>query len=136
LRLANKAAVGKVVMKDKEYLVVLRAFKKGLVMHILFYLGEVRNIEELPELKKLVVVNKEELELAKLLISKLTKEEFRIEDFKDNYTEALKKLIKAKAEGKEFEMKEEKPAEEAKSLMEALKASVEVVEKKKGKEKK
>ena len=33
-------------------------------------------------------------------------------------------------------MKEEKPAEEAKSLMEALKASVEVVEKKKGKEKK
>jgi DNA end-binding protein Ku len=136
LRLANKAAVGKVVMKDKEYLIVLRAFKKGLVMHILFYLGEVRDIEELPELKKLVVVSKEELELAKLLISKLTREEFRIEDFKDNYTEALKKLIKAKAEGKEFEVKEEKPAEEAKSLMEALKASVEVVEKKKGKEKK
>lgn len=131
LRLSNKAAVGKVVMRDKEYLVVLRAYKKGLAMHILYYLGEVRDINELSELKNLVVVSKEELELAKVLIGKLTRKEFNIEDFKDRYTEAVKKLIKSKAEGKEFKIEEEKPAAEAKSLMEALKASVETVKKKK-----
>jgi DNA end-binding protein Ku len=134
LRLANKAAVGKIVLRDKEYLVVLRPFKKGLVMHILFYLREIRDIEKLPELERLVVVSKEELELAKALISRLTKEEFDISKFKDEYTEALKQLIKAKAEGKEIEVKaEEKPVEEAKSLMEALKASVELAKKKKKK---
>lgn len=131
LRLANKAAIGKVVMREKEYLVALRPFKKGITMHILHYLGEVRDIDKLSELEKLVVVSKEELELAKTLISKLTEEEFDISKFKDQYTEALKQLIKAKAEGKEFEMKAEERVAEAKSLMESLKASVEAVEKKK-----
>jgi DNA end-binding protein Ku len=131
LRLANKAAIGKVVMREKEYLVCLRPFKRGLVMHVLYYLGEIRDIEKLPELERLVVVSKEELELAKALVNQLTEEELDLSKFKDEYTEALKRLIKAKIEGKEFAVKEEKPVEAAKSLMEALKASVEHVKKKK-----
>lgn len=130
LKLANKAAIGKVVIRNKEYVIALRHFKKGIVMHILFYLGEVRKIDELPELKNLVVVKKEELELARALIQKLTESEFDPKKFKDAYTEALMNLIKAKAEGKPIEVKEEK-AEKAKKLMEALKASVETVKKKK-----
>jgi len=130
LRLANKAAIGRVVMREKEYLVAIRAFKKGLAMHILYYLGEIKDIDKLSELKNLVVVRKEELELAKLLINKLTAKEFDATRFRDRYTEALKKLIKAKAKGEEFEIEEEKPAAKAKNLMEALKASVEVVKKK------
>lgn len=131
LRLANKAAIGRVVLKNKEYLVALRPFKKGIAMHILYFIREIRDIEQLSELKNLVVVSKEELELAKVLIGKLTEEEFDISKFKDRYTEALKELIKAKVEGKEFEVKVEERAEEARSLMEALKASVETVKKKK-----
>ncbi|HDJ96510.1 MAG TPA: Ku protein [Candidatus Aenigmarchaeota archaeon] len=133
LRLANKAAIGRVVMRNKEYVVAIRPFKKGLVMHVLYYIGEVRNIDELPELKNLVVVSKEELELAKALISKLTKKEFDMSEFKDTFTEKLREVIKAKAEGKSVEVKEEKPIEEAKSLIEALKASVEAIETKKKK---
>jgi DNA end-binding protein Ku len=131
LRLANKAAIGKVVLKNKEYLVCLRSFKKGIVMHILYFLREIRDIDQLSELKNLVVVSKEELELAKTLIGKLTEEGFDPSKFRDRYTEALKELIKAKAEGKEFEVKAEERVAEAKSLMEALKASVETVKKKK-----
>jgi DNA end-binding protein Ku len=131
LRLANKAAIGKVVLKNKEYLVCLRPFRKGLVMHLLYFLREIKDIEELPELKNLVVVSKEELELAKALIDKLTEEGFDASKFKDEYTEKLKELIKAKAEGKEIEVKAEERAAEAKNLMEALKASVEQVKKKK-----
>ena len=133
LRLANKAAIGKVVMRNKEYVVAIRPFKKGLVMHVLYYLGEVRKIEELSELKNLVVISKEELELAKALIAKLTEGEFDMGKFKDTFTEELIKVIKAKAEGKLIETKEEKPVEEAKSLIEALKASVESVGKSKKK---
>lgn len=131
LRLANKAAIGKIVMRNKEYVVALRPYKKGIVMHILFYIGEVRKIEELSELEKLVVVTKEELELARALIAKLTTEEFDISKFEDSYTKELLKIIKARAEGKAVEIKEEKPVEKARSLIEALKESVEAVEKKK-----
>jgi DNA end-binding protein Ku len=130
LRLANKAAIGKVVMRNKEYVVMLRSFKKGILMHVLFYLGEIKPIDELSELKNLVVVSKEELELARVLIQRLTESEFDPKKFKDAYTEALMELIKAKIEGKTIEVKEEK-AVEAKELMEALKASVEAVKKKK-----
>jgi DNA end-binding protein Ku len=99
-------------------------------MHILYYVGEVRPIDELSELKNLVVVRKEELDLARALIQKLTESKFDPKKFKDAYTEALMNLIKAKAEGKPIEVKEEK-VEKAKELMEALKASVEAVKKKK-----
>jgi len=134
LRLTNKVAIGKVVMKNKEYLVALRAYKKGLVMHVLHYIGEVKNIEELEEIKHLVPVREEELKLAQALIQKLTEKEFDISKFKDSYTEALKKLIKAKVEGKEIvEVEEEKKEEKEKSLVEALKASVEIASKKKKK---
>mgnify|MGYP000108938498 CR=1 FL=1 len=133
LRLANKAAIGRIVMRNKEYIVALRAFRKGISMHVLYYAGEIRDIEQLSELKNLVVVSREELELASALVSKLTEKTFDAKRFKDRYTEALKKLIKAKAEGKKFEVKKEKHIEKAKDLMEALKASVEAARKRKAK---
>ncbi|OYT42000.1 MAG: Ku protein [Candidatus Aenigmarchaeota archaeon ex4484_224] len=131
LRLSNKAAIAKVVMRNKEYLVAIRAYKKGLVMHILHYIDEIRDIEEIPELKTLIPLKEEELKLAQALIEKLTEKEVDLSKFKDTYTEALKKLIKAKIEGKEFKIEEEKPAEEAKSLMKALEESIEIAKKKK-----
>jgi len=130
LRISNKAAIGKVVMRDKEYLVCLRPFRNGLVMHVLFFLSEVKDIQKLKELENLIVVTNEELELARALINSLTKEEFDPKKFKDQYTEALKQLIKAKAEGREFEVKAEEKAEKAEELISALKKSLEKVKEK------
>jgi len=131
LRIANKAAIGKLILRNKEYVVALRAFKKGIVLHTLFYKDEIKDINELSELKNLVVVSKEELELAKILISQLTKESFSIEEFKDRYAESLKELIKAKLEGREFKVQEEEKKEEKGELVEILKQSIEKVKKKK-----
>jgi DNA end-binding protein Ku len=100
-------------------------------MHILYYVGEIRDIAQLEELKRLVVVGEEELKLAQALIQRLTAKEFKPEEFKDRYTEALKELIKAKAAGEEYVVKPEEVAVEAKSLMQALKLSVEMTKKKK-----
>jgi len=133
LRLSGKVAIGKVVMRDKEYLVAVRAFKKGLVMHTLHYTGEIKPIEELNEIKNLLTVKEEELKLAELLIHRLTQSEFDIGKFHDAYTEELKRLIRAKAEGKEIIVKSATETEQAKGLMEALKASVEITDKKKKK---
>lgn len=137
LSLLNKIAIGKVTLKNKEYVVALRAYKEALLMHALYYQNEIKDISKISELKGLPKVTKEEIELARVLIEKLTKEKLSLEEFKDEYSQKLKELIKAKIEGKEIVEKEEKEKEiEAKSLMEALKASVEAVEKKKKKEEK
>ena len=123
LRLTGKAALGKFVMRNKEYLVALRHYKKGIALHILYYTGEIENIDELPELKHLVVISKEELRLAETLISQLTKHP-QLDQFQDAYTKNLKKLIQAKLQKKKFELKEE-PIQKGKELLEALKLSVE-----------
>ncbi|MGC9132301.1 MAG: Ku protein [Candidatus Micrarchaeia archaeon] len=135
LSLLNKIAIGKITLKNKEYVVAIRAYKQSLLMHTLFYLNEIKDVSKFSELKGLPKVTKEEIELAKVLIDKLSEEKLDLSKFKDEYSQRLKEIIKAKVEGKEIVEKVEKEKEvEAKSLMEALKASVESVEKKKKKE--
>ena len=122
LEVTGKAAIGKLVFKSKECLVAIRPYQKGMIMTILHYKNEIIPMEQLEELKHLVVVRESELKLAKNLIEKLSGE-FNIEKFKDEYIKAVSKLIKAKAAGKKIKI--EKPKKEAElELMEALKASV------------
>ena len=47
----KKVAVGKVVLRDKEHLVVIRPYQRELVMHILHYLDEIRPADEISEFK-------------------------------------------------------------------------------------
>jgi non-homologous end joining protein Ku len=65
------------ILGNKEYVVVLRAFKKGIALHTIFYKYEVKDIKDFGEINRLVVVSKEELELSKVLISHLKKKAFR-----------------------------------------------------------
>src|SRR5919197_2275550 len=43
----NKVAIGKVVLREKEHVVALRAYQRGLVMHQLKYLDEIRPMDEI-----------------------------------------------------------------------------------------
>jgi DNA end-binding protein Ku len=130
LELTGKVAIGKVVMRNKEYLVAIRPYQKGMLLSILHYKDEIMPMENLEELEKLVVVKESELKLAKALIEKLSGE-FDLEKYSDEYSKALKALIEKKLEGKEIEVKEEEKKEEQVDLLEALKASVQLLEKKK-----
>ena len=67
----HNVAVGKVILKDKEHLVLIRPYQRGLVMHILHYLYEIRPADEIPELTdtKKVSLDSTELSLGKLLYS-------------------------------------------------------------------
>src|SRR5918994_677128 len=121
----NKVAVGKVVLRDKEQLVALRAYQRGLVMHQLKYLDEIRPMDEIGGLDSAQKIDANELSLGKTLVENLTAGEFDLGQYSDAYAKELEKLIEAKSRGEKVTIKEEeeKP-EEPTDLLEALKASI------------
>ncbi len=124
LDITNKAAIGRFVMRNREHVGAILPYRNALILETLHYQSEVRPLEEFEILKNPPELGDEEIELAKLLINKLYRE-FRIEEFKDEYSERLIEAIKAKARGEVMEVKVEEKKEEKKNLIELLKASVE-----------
>src|ERR671921_41380 len=123
----NKVAIGKVVIREKEYLVALRAYQRGLVMHQLRYLDEIRPMDEIGNLDSLQKVDSKELELGKTLVENLTTEKFDPGQYSDTYAKELEKLIEAKSKGQEVVPKQvEQTLEETTDIIEALKASLKV----------
>ncbi len=124
MRATNSMAIGKIGMRGREHLVSLKAFDGGLLLAQLHYIDEIRNPAEIPGWGIRVEISEEELELAKQLIMAMRKP-LKLETYRDEYKEALMELIEAKLAGKEITISEEVTA--AKSLMDALKASLEAV---------
>src|ERR687893_152166 len=123
----NKVAIGKVVLREKEHLVGLRAYQRGLVMHQLKYLDEIRPMDEIGNLDSLQRVDPKELSLGETLVDNLTAEKFDPGQYSDSYAKELEKLIEAKSKGQKVPIKEvEKTPEETTDIIEALKASLKV----------
>ena len=122
----NMVAIGKVILKDKESLVALRPYQRGLVMHILNYLDELRPVEDIPEMGvKKIKLDSQEVSLGKILVQKYHNKEFDIGKYSDTYVEELRKLIEAKSKGKKFITTAPKETTPTKDLLQALKASIE-----------
>src|ERR671915_1452250 len=121
----KKVAIGKVVFRDKEQLVALKAYQRGLVMHQLKYLDEIRPMDEIGGLDSSQKIDANELSLGKTLVENLTAEEFDPGQYSDAYAKELEKLMEAKSRGEKVTVKEEeeKP-EETTDLLKALKASI------------
>ncbi len=127
LKQTGRVGVGRVVLRDRETIVLLAPHEQGLMLHRLRFPDEVRNINEVPSLLE-VKVDKEQLKLAKTLVDSMVKQFVDIE-MKDNYTLELKKMIDAKIQGKEIvSVVEEEPV--VVDIMTALKASIEQAKKK------
>jgi len=126
LELTNKAAIGKFVMKEKEYICSITSYKNGLLLTILHYKDEIKQINEIPGLDtdKTVQIKDKERELAIQLVNKLSSEKFDIGKYKDTYIDKLMELIEKKIKGEEYIIQEAE-IEETDDLITALKASVE-----------
>jgi DNA end-binding protein Ku len=123
----KKIAVAKLVLRDKEQLVALRAYQRGLVMHQLKYLDEIRPMDEIAELDSSQKIDVKELSLGKTLVENLTTEKFDPGLYSDTYAKELEKLIEAKSKGQKVTVKEEEEEpEETTDILEALKASLKV----------
>ncbi|MEM4712494.1 MAG: Ku protein, partial [Archaeoglobaceae archaeon] len=120
----NLMGIGKISFRGKESLVALKSFDGGIILANLHYLDEIRNPAEVPMWNVNVEISEEELELAKKLIMAM-KKPLNVEELRNEYKEALLKLIDAKLAGKEIMVTEEPKT--AKSLIDALKASLEAI---------
>jgi DNA end-binding protein Ku len=127
---ANKVAIAKVVLRDKEHLATVRVFGEAMVMETLFYPDEIRDANQLEGLTG-SKVNEKEVQMAINLIEALSGE-FEPEKYKDEYREALLELINHKIEGTPMEAAPvAKPSPKVMDLFETLRASVDAA---KGKE--
>jgi DNA end-binding protein Ku len=124
----KKAAIGKVVLRsEREHLVAIRAYQRGLVLHTLHYLTEIRPLEDIKEISetKVPAIDEKETSLGELLVENLTSKDFDISRYEDEYTEQLEKLINAKAKGKAHLIKQTtKEPKQTQDLIAALKASL------------
>ena len=119
----NVSAVAKITLHQKERVVTIRPYDKGLVMHTLYYADEVREIAEYGQDDD-VDVNPKELALAGQFVEGLT-QKFDPSEFHDTYEERVAQLIESKSEGKAAPAAIKKPhLAPVIDLMEALQKSL------------
>jgi len=117
----RRAGVGKMFMRNREYLALVRPGMGGLVLQLLNYEDEIRKNEFKVSEKN--GVRQKELELAELLIDNLTGE-WQPEQYKNEYIEKLEELIEAKIEGRKLTVHRMKPKPVVTDLMKALEQSL------------
>jgi len=119
----GKVGIAKFVMRTKETLTVLKPKGNILVLSKIRFAEEVRSTDEF-NLPPKSEVKPAELKMAVSLINQYTGP-FNIEKYKDEYSAALLKLIKAKASGKRPAVRKLKIVHsKSKDLMEQLKESL------------
>jgi DNA end-binding protein Ku len=121
LRQSHYYGVAKVSMHNREHVVILRPASKGLLLHTMYYVDEIRQVEEFRTDTSLI--KERELELAKTLISALA-EDFQPEKYHDTYRDNIRQMIEAKLAGRKVV---EPPAPKIApviDIMEALKRSL------------
>lgn len=114
--------IAEFMLRNRAHICVLKNHEGILLMNQLRYHEEVR---EIPDVKSTDRISPKEIQLATKLINQLT-ETFNPAAFKDTYIAELKKVIKAKAAGKDIRIAAPKKESAAvKDLMEVLKQSLE-----------
>jgi DNA end-binding protein Ku len=129
---SGRVAIAELVNRGKEQLVLIRPYRKGLVLHTMYYGNEVRDFKQVPKGEN-VKISETELELGVGLIDRLTSEEFNPENYKDEYRIRVLGMLDEKSKGKEIVI-DKAPAPkhgQVIDIMEALKRSMERVPAKK-----
>jgi len=120
----EKVAVGKTVIGTTEQLIVLYPTDNSIIAKTLFYQEEIQEAPEVPAVK----VEEAELEMAKTLISSMTRE-FDIAVYRDEYQARLREAIETKIKGMEIDNIDTSTPNNVIDLMEALIKSVELSKK-------
>lgn len=123
MRRMERIAVGRYWVRGKVQLTLLRPYRKGLILHHVYYANEVRNYDEV-ELGDDVPVSPAEDGLADQLIDRLSVEGFDASRFKDEYGERVRKAAEQKASGAQVSASPTAPAAQIVDLFEALKQSL------------
>ncbi len=128
LEATGRMAVAKIALRDREHLAALHPMNGALLMNTLHWPDEIRSIEGLKGLEGEVKINPKELEMAKALIESLA-DSFDASRYKDEYREAVMKVVQAKIDGEVIEAPAPPQTAKVMDLMEALRASVDAAKK-------
>lgn len=122
LKETGKVGIGKVVLRDREDVVLIGPMEGGIVLYRLRYPKEIKKMNDVPQLEE-QKIDKDQLKLARSLIDSMSTNYKKL-DLRDKYHEALVEMIEAKVAGKEIVTveEEEKPVVD---IMTALKKSIE-----------
>jgi DNA end-binding protein Ku len=123
IREMNKIAIGRVVLTNREHIIALEPFDKGLMGTLLRYPYEVRDAAEYFDDIQDVKVTKDMLELARHIVNQKAGH-FEPDKFEDQYETALIDLINQKRAGKPIVAKERPQGENVVDLMDALRKSI------------
>jgi len=119
----GRVAIAKFALRDRERLVSVRPQDGALLMNTLHWPDEIRSTEDL-DVPEDVKVSPAELKMAENLVGMMATA-FEPSEYKDEYKQAILKLVEAKVQKKEVIEAPEPEAETAVAdLMSALKASV------------
>jgi len=119
----GKTAICKIVLKDREQLAALNPYTKTMLLTTLHWPDEIRSLDELNIPDDEIDVKPAERKMAEQLVSSMTGE-FKPEEFKDNYREALMAVIEAKVAGEAPAPAQKVEPTRIGDLMAALEASV------------
>ncbi|MBX3190385.1 MAG: Ku protein [Labilithrix sp.] len=123
LERAQRVAVGRFAQRGKDNLVLVRPYKKGLILHECYYADEVRSFDDV-ETGGAFDFKPIELELANKLIEQLDQESFEPSRFRDTWADKVKEAVDKKIAGEEVVTPPEAPKAQIIDLLEALKRSV------------
>ena len=125
--MVGKAAVGKVSLYGREYLVAIQPRENGLVMYTLRHASEVRQMSAIDELKTVPAkIKPDEYKLARQVIGNF-ETGGDLTQYKDEYQEQLRKMIDAKIAGEEIVAPADEAPPKVVNLMDALRQSLERV---------
>jgi DNA end-binding protein Ku len=126
-------AIAKITLHQREQVVMIRPYHKGLMLHTLYYPAEVREIAEYGDDSADLKLQKAEIDLAEQFMKQLTAK-FDPEQYKDEYQTRVEEMVERKEAG--MAAKEEQPKKRLApviDLMAALKKSMEEQEEAVGK---
>jgi len=122
LKASGKVGVGKVVLRDREEIVMISPLDGGIMLYKLRNPIEVRKMESVPQIEH-KEINKDELKLSISLVESMASTLKEL-DLTDRYSDALREMIEAKIAGRQVVTvaEEEKPVVD---IMTALRQSIE-----------
>ncbi len=126
LKRTGYVGVAKIAMHNREHIVIFRPGNFGLMMHTMYYVNEVRKVEEFRT--DTALVKEQEAKLAEMLVQSLAAP-FEPEKYHDTYRDNLQALIDAKIQGKEVVTPPHAEPAKVIDIMEALKQSLAVAKK-------
>ena len=122
LKETGQMGMGKVVLRDREEIVMLAARENGIILYKLRAPNEVRKMSQVPELEN-SPVDKKQLELAKNLVGSMETSLDAL-DLSDKYNDALRAMVESKISGKQIVTVEEEEKPTAIDIMTALRQSI------------